>query len=347
MKKTAVVTALLFLSISAVSAQPARPHQFYGDVTIDGESAPNGTTVKAVASSSICEVVDARKGQYGYESTSNIFKVPAECGEGETLTFFVNDTEAATYDFSSGELTRLDLGIQSDSGSQQSGETSGSDSSFSFGSSTETTETNEQPVGGFTWETPVRPNEPVVFDASGSFDPDGNLTEYRWSFGATGETAENIFGSPGRYTVNLTVVDAEGSETKISKQVLVEENEPPVPRFDVVYTDPIQSENVRFNASESYDSDGEITAYEWSFGDNGVVPTHSFEPGEVNVTLRVIDNEGKSSTVSRILRINSEEDQDTTSSGGSITGAFTSSASEVFSGFFAGIGEILSSLLSF
>lgn len=54
---------------------------------------------------------------------------------------------------------------------------------------------------------------------------------------------------------------------------------------------------VTFDASDSYDPDGTVVTYEWSFGDGeygqGVAPTHTYRsPGTYLVTLIAKDNEG-------------------------------------------------------
>ena len=55
---------------------------------------------------------------------------------------------------------------------------------------------------------------PVLFDGSGSFDPDGStLRAYEWSFGdsssASGESPEHLYENDGSYTVSLRVQDAD------------------------------------------------------------------------------------------------------------------------------------------
>ncbi len=71
---------------------------------------------------------------------------------------------------------------------------------------------NDPPVASFT-ATPSEGTAPlsVAFDASGSYDPDGLVTSYRWSFGdgtsESGMVATHIFAQPGTYTVQLTVED--------------------------------------------------------------------------------------------------------------------------------------------
>jgi len=56
-------------------------------------------------------------------------------------------------------------------------------------------------------------------------------------------------------------------------------------------------QEIRFNGSKSYDSDGTIVSYQWTFGDgtnaNGAIVTHNYtSPGNYSVKLMVTDNRG-------------------------------------------------------
>ena len=65
---------------------------------------------------------------------------------------------------------------------------------------------------------PARPRagEPVRFDASPSFDADGQIVRYEWDFDddaipdAEGLQVEHVFAEPGDYRVTLTVTDDDG-----------------------------------------------------------------------------------------------------------------------------------------
>ena len=60
-------------------------------------------------------------------------------------------------------------------------------------------------------------------------------------------------------------------------------------------------QNITFNGSRSYDSDGTIVTYHWTFGDgtavNGSIVNHNYtNPGKYPVTLTVTDNDGATDT---------------------------------------------------
>jgi PKD repeat protein len=77
-----------------------------------------------------------------------------------------------------------------------------------------------------------RPNPPIAsftysctdltcdFDASGSFDSDGSIASYSWSFGVSGQTASETF-TVGSHEVTLTVTDNEGATATSTQTVTV------------------------------------------------------------------------------------------------------------------------------
>ncbi|MFN3346355.1 MAG: PKD domain-containing protein, partial [Candidatus Bipolaricaulaceae bacterium] len=66
----------------------------------------------------------------------------------------------------------------------------------------------------------VQAGKPVHFDASASFDPDGAIVSYIWSFGdgfweETGDPQiSHIYGQPGEYWVQLVVEDDHGDRSE-------------------------------------------------------------------------------------------------------------------------------------
>lgn len=58
--------------------------------------------------------------------------------------------------------------------------------------------------------------EYITFDGTGSYDPDGTITDYGWDFGdgktGTGSTVVHKYTKTGTYTVTLTVTDNSGAQ---------------------------------------------------------------------------------------------------------------------------------------
>jgi PKD repeat protein len=151
----------------------------------------------------------------------------------------------------------------------------------------------------------VHRGEPAWFDASDSEDPDGNLISYEWDFGdgtrASGYRRHHSYWQNGIYELRLTVRDDSGlANAAASATAVVTVVDPPnrQPQADAgPDRSVLAGEVVTFDGSASEDTDGNLIAYEWDFGDGGrakgVAPIHTFwEPGEYLVTLLVRDNSG-------------------------------------------------------
>jgi PKD repeat protein len=163
---------------------------------------------------------------------------------------------------------------------------------------------NDRPEAVFANDrTVVSVNEAINFDASGSFDRDGKITEYYWNFGdnntATGSTVAHGYEYSGKYTVTLKIKDNSGtsSEYNETSKVMVI-NYPPVAKSGEDQW--VTSSEVSFDASASSDYDGEITKYLWDFGDSfksgEKMPVHIYSnPGKYLVKLTVTDD-SKTST---------------------------------------------------
>lgn len=160
---------------------------------------------------------------------------------------------------------------------------------------------NRPPVASFTESTTtVYTGEIIYFYASSSYDPDGSIVSYFWTFGdginATGITVDHAYADNGTYTVALTVTDNDGITVSASATKIVL-NRPPVAMFTESAETVLVGEVVYFNASTSYDPDGTIVSYFWDFGDGtnatAVTAEHAYaDDGVYTVTLTVTDNDG-------------------------------------------------------
>jgi len=154
----------------------------------------------------------------------------------------------------------------------------------------------------------------VVFDGSGSSDPDGDTLVYDWWFRLEGETTGDVpdmtgeqvewtFAEPGRYRATLRVYDNEfyASETVIIVVTDPDDPEPenvsPVAAINIQPVNGYVPLKVNLDGSGSSDSDGEIIRYTWEIqgaeDQSGVTKSHIFnEPGVYTVILEVEDNDG-------------------------------------------------------
>ena len=159
------------------------------------------------------------------------------------------------------------------------------------------------PVVVFTF-TPEHPNqfEAVRFDASESFDPDGEIVSYQWDFDGDGiidtEAAEPIaiyeYKSGGRFTPRLYAVDALSEQAMRERAIDV--NTVPIVQFQISSFAPNELELVTFT-DLSHDGDGTIVQWSWDFGDetisDQVSPSHVYQDsGVMEVTLTVTDELG-------------------------------------------------------
>ncbi len=149
----------------------------------------------------------------------------------------------------------------------------------------------------------VMVGEPILFDASGSQDGDGNLIGFDWEFGdgrqGRGLRARHAYLAEGVYTVRLTVTDDSGlandrATDTAEVRVRPRPNTPPVAEAGPDRT-VIVGERVVFDGRDSRDPDGAILGYFWDFDDGargrGPVITHAWRrPGVYEVALEVEDD---------------------------------------------------------
>ncbi len=88
------------------------------------------------------------------------------------------------------------------------------DGAVSVVSVTMTIDENRPPVAHAGDDAKSIPGETIIFDGSGSSDPDGQTLTYLWDFGdgifGNGKTSSHLYTNPGTFTVTLTVTDEGG-----------------------------------------------------------------------------------------------------------------------------------------
>ncbi len=168
---------------------------------------------------------------------------------------------------------------------------------------TKTTATNSDPVAiASISNTNPKVGETVTFDASQSYDNDGQIVSIQWNFGdgstSNQKIANHAYTQANNYTYSLTVTDDAGGTDQTSGQISVtqSQNKDPVAIAQVSKTNANINENITFDASQSYDEDGNIISYFWDFGDGSTstdkTAVHSYaQAATYTFTLKVTDNE--------------------------------------------------------
>jgi PKD repeat protein len=175
------------------------------------------------------------------------------------------------------------------------------------------------PVSSFTFRPPSpKANQTIVFDASSSYDPDGEIVSYIWDFGDNATQTTNVtvvshaYIKNGLYLVNLTLVDTDSLNNTLSQAILV--GSPPIANFTYSVVNPpyiYPGDVVTFNATESIaTNNGTLDLYTWYFGDGAnttsanATATHAYlSRGVYNVTLIVTDNDGLTNSTVREIAI--------------------------------------------
>ncbi len=160
---------------------------------------------------------------------------------------------------------------------------------------------NSYPVSDFSAPSVVAPGVPFTVDGSLSSDSDGSITNYVWSTNGapagTGQTNSITLNNPGLHTISLSVNDDSGfDQARGFKSQQIRVNEAPVP---VWRTDPVElipNTEIKFLADKSFDNDGNIDAYLWTFEDGtelkGMQIQRIFEEGgPKRFILSVTDND--------------------------------------------------------
>lgn len=166
---------------------------------------------------------------------------------------------------------------------------------------------NEYPVAAFKLPDTLAANHSFKVDGTISRDNDGYITSYEWFIDGVPVSNKPVAAleikDPGVHTVSLRVVDNSGHEKAqdlMSKNVWV--NHAPVPRWNFGPEKIAPGTAVTFDASRSFDPDGNIEKIRWTFAEgttmDGPIVTKSFEEsGPQYFTLTLIDDSGLENSI--------------------------------------------------
>jgi hypothetical protein len=141
----------------------------------------------------------------------------------------------------------------------------------------ESSESNldEPPVANFSW-MPLNPypNQPVLFNASTSFDPDGIIVLYEWDWDSDGSYEENgttpvathTWASGGAYPVTLRVTDDDNDSATHSDVVLVQSHPPTPPPINGSHYGKVNVEHVLI-LGPIINPEGDVVYYLIDWGD--------------------------------------------------------------------------------
>jgi parallel beta-helix repeat protein len=151
----------------------------------------------------------------------------------------------------------------------------------------------------------------------------GSPTSWLWDFGdgtnTTDQNVSHIYSSVGNYTVNLTVANADGSDSEVKTDyIVVSEPLPGAPVADFAATPTSGTAPLTVNFTDQ--STGTVSSYSWDFNNDGTVdsseqnPVYTYSKADnYTINLTVANEAGINSTVkANYITVSSAETNDLT-----------------------------------
>ena len=177
---------------------------------------------------------------------------------------------------------------------------------------------SQAPTTPLNWITSVKPTANWSIQTGGLCalspiqftDLSQNATSWNWNFGdgntSTQQNPTNIYSSAGNYTVNLTVSNLNGTNSKLAVINVSGQSIPPVLPIADFTSNKVSGYaplNVQF-----IDLSQNVISWNWNFGDRGTAtsgcPAHTYSAaGNYTVTLTAT-NSGGSNTITKVNYIN-------------------------------------------
>jgi len=208
-----IIIGVLIICSSVGCAQPPKPgipQRFWGTVKdAQGSNVPDNTIVKAIVGDANYTTIVVN-GTYGYYIPFYV-EDPDDINAGKIIYFFVMNIDTTqTTIFESG-TTNLNLTV--DLGGNNNNGNNGNSNSQGEGED-QTSEQSILPVADIGGPYFSGINNTVFFNASASYDSDGEIVSYSWNFGGdtmgSGMTTSHIYNRTGVFNVTLLVTDDDG-----------------------------------------------------------------------------------------------------------------------------------------
>ncbi len=205
-----ILISFSILSYADFPPMPGLPHTFYGTAKYDdgtakyddGTALPEGSLVKAVIDNENYTTT-VINGTYGV-NTPFYVEDPDNDNTGKTIVFYINNEPTDQTTIFNPGTTNLNLTLEK-------GSTGGSGGGSPGGGGLPTEDDLLNPVARINAPSSGFTNQSISINASGSYDPDGEILSYIWSFGdgsnGSGFEVTHIYESAGEYRISLVVTD--------------------------------------------------------------------------------------------------------------------------------------------
>jgi PKD repeat protein len=170
---------------------------------------------------------------------------------------------------------------------------------------------NYPPFTGFSY-SPYRPNiNEIVNYTDLSTDIDGSIVSWYWNFGDGNSSnlqhPSHQYAQNGTYNITLTVNDDGGLQNNTSLYIQVMDYCVPVADFNHYSLNYYEGHDIFFE-DYSYDLDGFIVNWTWTFGDGNTSylqhPTHQYTTaGHYTVCLTVMDDDGATDEICKQITV--------------------------------------------
>jgi hypothetical protein len=328
MKKTFITTisgllllTLIIASFTTVRADnpPGNLYSVWGYVTLNGVRAPAG--VEVIVS------IPNRDDLSDLTSVDGRYTVDFIAMQGEIANFTVHvyNKDVKPTDNKSFQIAHptphgyyINLSVNATPNQDENGGGGG-------GGGGGDTATNKAPIANAGGPYQEYVNQPITFNGSKSYDPDGKIISWSWTFGdgnsGTGEVTTHAYTEVGPYMVVLTVTDNKSAtDTDYTTAVVTIANNPPTTPTLIGGPGVSGHKNISYDFQAiSTDADNDTIKYIFSWGDgqtnttdffaSGISTTQSHTwsaAGRYVVSVIASDNKTESATTSLAILIDAQ-----------------------------------------